>query len=618
MGVETAQAGQTDRDALWRQFAAATSPEAFCSAWLALHCRSVSGIGGGVVVLGSPEDNRPFAPVAFWPDKRQNLRHLATAAERALNERKGIVLKREIPDNGSTRSRYDIAYPFQSGGRVFGVVALDLEARPAEALDEELSRLRWSSAWMDVLFNRSASTRSAAPQERLQATVGLLATMAAEERFHGAALSLATALATRFSCDRVSIGFLRRGRVRVEALSHSAEFGKETNLIRAIGVAMDEAVDQQASIVYPELPDSKPVVLRGQAELSRQFGNGSICSIPLKGHQDIVGAITFERGVNEPFPAEMIELFESVAALAGPLLDIHRREDQWLWRKVLDSTRTTLGYVIGPKHVALKLGVVAALVVAVFLFFAQGDYRVTSKTVIEPATRQTIVPAFDGYLREAPVRAGYLVSKGQLLAKLDDRDLRLERAKSEGQLQQVQKQYYEALGSRNAAQVQIYTSQLAQARAQLALLTDQLARTEIVAPIDGVIVAGDLSHALGAPVERGQTLFEIAPLDAYRIILQVDERDVGSIAVAQQGQLVLSGFVDKPLNFTVARMTPVSTAIEGRNFFRVEARLDNAPENLRPGMEGVSKVFVDRRRLVWIWSHEIIDWARLKIWNWLP
>jgi hypothetical protein len=35
-------------------------------------------------------------------------------------------------------------------------------------------------------------------------------------------------------------------------------------------------------------------------------------------------------------------------------------------------------------------------------------------------------------------------------------------------------------------------------------------------------------------------------------------------------------------------------------------------------MEGVSKVYVDKRKLIWIWTHEISDWARLKVWNWLP
>lgn len=625
-GQSTAQehAGQDgstlydEQDPLWRQFTGATSPEGFCTAWLALHCRAAESIGGGVVLLGSPEENRPFAPVAFWPDKRQNLRHLAQVAERALNERRSVILKRQHPDNGSSRTRYDIAHPFQANGRVFGVVALDLDAKSPEALNEEMRRLRWSAAWMDVLVNRGKSAKVSAPMDRLQSIVSLIATMAAEERFHGAALALVTALATRFGCDRVSVGFMRRGRVRVEALSHSAEFGKETNLIRAIGVAMDEAVDQEASVVFPESPGRKALVLRGQAELSRQFGNGSICSIPLKGHREIVGAITLERGANDPFEAETVELCESLGSLVGPLLDIHRHDDRWLWRRALDSARKLLGRIIGPRYVAVKLGSAAALGLALFLIFAQGDYRITAKTVIEPATRQAIVPAFDGYLLEAPVRAGDVVARGQVLARLDDRDVRLERSKSQSLLAQSQRQYYEALGGLNAAQAQILSSQIAQAQAQVALLNDQLSRTEITAPFDGVIVTGDLSHALGAPVERGQMLFEIAPLDSYRIILQVDERDIGDIAVAQQGQLVLSGFVGDPLTFTVARMTPVSTATEGRNYFRVEARIENAPNRLRPGMEGVSKVFVDRRRLIWIWTHEITDWVRLKVWNWLP
>lgn len=607
-----------EQDPIWRQFAAANSQESFCTAWLALHCRTVQGVSGGVVLLGSLEENRPFVPVALWPDKRQNLRHLAEVAECALNERRGVILKRQQPANGMPQTRYDIALPFQTNGRVYGVVALDLDSRSSDAINEEMRKLRWSSAWMDILLARGKAAKASVPGERLQTMANLIATLAAERRFHGASLALVTALATRFACDRVSIGFIRRGHVRVEALSHSAEFGKETNLIRTIGIAMDEAVDQEASVVFPESPGRRALVLRGQAELSRQFGNGSVCSIPLKGHREIVGAITLERGANDPFDVETVELCESVCALAGPLLDIHRSDDRWLGRRAYESIRTQLGRVIGPRHVALKLGVAAALALALFLVFAQGDYRITAKTVIEPATRQAIVPAFDGYLREAPVRAGDLVSKGQTLARLDDRDVRLERSKSESQLAQSQRQYYEALGTSNAAQVQILGSQIAQAQAQVALLNDQLGRTEITAPFDGVIVTGDLSHSLGAPVERGQMLFEIAPLDSYRIILQVDERDIGDIAVSQRGQLVLSGFVDDPLAFSIARITPVSTASDGRNFFRVEARIDNASSRLRPGMEGVSKVYVDRRRLIWIWSHEITDWVRLKIWNWLP
>ena len=40
---------------------------------------------------------------------------------------------------------------------------------------------------------------------------------------------------------------------------------------------------------------------------------------------------------------------------------------------------------------------------------------------------------------------------------------------------------------------------------------------------------------LGSPVEKGKVLFEIAPLDAYRLIVHVDERDIRYVAAGQSG-----------------------------------------------------------------------------------
>ena len=74
----------------------------------------------------------------------------------------------------------------------------------------------------------------------------------------------------------------------------------------------------------------------------------------------------------------------------------------------------------------------------------------------------------------------------------------------------------------------------------------------------------------------------------------------------------------KPLPLVVERVTPVATADDGRNFFRVEARLEGPTPALRPGMEGVAKIEVGERRLIWIWTHSLVDWLRLWIWTWLP
>jgi hypothetical protein len=39
---------------------------------------------------------------------------------------------------------------------------------------------------------------------------------------------------------------------------------------------------------------------------------------------------------------------------------------------------------------------------------------------------------------------------------------------------------------------------------------------------------------------------------------------------------------------------------------------------LRPGMEGVAKVTVGTRRLLWIWTHRFLDTVSLALWRWLP
>jgi len=584
----------------------------------------IPGVGAGVVVAASPATGR-FAPAAFWPEGRRVATHLAEAVERALAERRGVVLKRQAAGDHPIpgRERYDVAYPIQAGGTTYGVVALDIAQRPQPELEATLRHLQWGSGWLEVLVHRLGASRLApesveAAKQRLQIVLDLVASALGHERFYGAATTFVTTLATRLACDRVSLGFLRGGRMRVRAVSHSAHFGKQTNLVRAIGSAMDEALDQGATVVYPLRPGGETRVTRSHAELARQPDGGAVCTVLLPEGRRFVGALTLERPAERPFEPATVEFCEALAAVAGPVLEVQRRDDRWLIVKAADAGWHQLGHLIGPRHMVLKLVVVGLAVAVGVLMFAKGDYRVSARSVMEARTRLAAVAPFNGYIKEAPVRAGDRVHPNQVLAVLDDREIRLERLKWLSQAEQLVKQRDQAVAKRDAATAQIAAAQIAQARAQIALLDDQLSRTRVMASLEGSVVSGDLSQSLGAPVERGQVLFEVAPLADYRVVLQIDERDVRDVAVGQRGELLLTAWPSDSVPFTVEQITPVSTAREGRNYFRVEAKLDRVPERLRPGMEGVGKVVVDRRLLVWIWTRQAIDWLRLKLWAWLP
>jgi multidrug efflux pump subunit AcrA (membrane-fusion protein) len=161
-------------------------------------------------------------------------------------------------------------------------------------------------------------------------------------------------------------------------------------------------------------------------------------------------------------------------------------------------------------------------------------------------------------------------------------------------------------------------AQVQQAESQLALAEEKLARARILAPFGGIIVSGDLTQALGSPVEKGKVLFEIAPLHSYRLIVNVDERDVRYVAAGQTGAVALAGMPWSPHDLIVSAITPVTVAEEGRNSFRVEARLTELSPQLRPGMEGVAKIHAGRRSIMWIWTRAVAEWLSLAAWKYLP
>jgi RND family efflux transporter MFP subunit len=605
--------------ALWAEFAQPTTIEASCRSWLALQCGIIEGVTGGLVLLG-PADRGPFAPAGVWPSPRRSMKHLTGAAERALTERRGLLSEhRPTGEPGEPpEPRVHVAYPLEVAGRLHGVVVLEVTPRADDELQAALRQLYWGSAWLEVLLRRDAEVRETAARQRLQTVLDMAALAVGHQRFYAAATAFVTALATALGCDRVSLGFVRARRTHVRAISHTAEVRKRTNLVRAIGEAMDEVLDQRATIVHPPAAGQPARVTRAHAELARQHGTGAVCSIPLGDGGRTFGALTLERSAEVPFDSATVELVEAIGAVLGPILETQRREDRWLVTKAAESGRHLFGRLFGAGHPGIKLGTLAVLAVVVFFALAEGTYRVTAPTVVEPLVKRAVVAPFNGYIAEARVRAGDLVRQGDLLCMLDDRELRVERLKSLAQHEQLVRQFHQALAAHNAAQVAILTAQIDQAKAQLTLLNDQLTRTRVVAPLEGIVVIGDLSQSLGSPVERGQVLFEVAPLDVYRVVLQVDERDISDVSTGQAGHLMLSGMPGEPLPLRIEKLTPVSTSREGRNYFRVEARIETTPGRVRPGMEGVAKVEIDRRHLIWIWTHEVTDWVRLALWSWLP
>ena len=591
----------------WARFSSARDAAEFCASWLAILCAQVGRANGALLLLG-PERDGAFRPAATWPDATRNLQYLAPAAEKALTERRGVLLPR---DAGAY-----VGYPIEVSGTLRGAVALDLSGSE-QALQQALRLVYWASAWLVDQFRQQDLRERDAQLARLSLATDLVATALQERRFAAAALALANELAARLSCERVAVGLETPAGIEVRAISHTASFDPKTNLVRLIADAMHEVLDLDAAIVHPPVQGDELGAI-AHAELAREFRDAAVCSVPLVAEGHAIGALTLERASGEPFDAQAVELCKTVGMLLGPILELKRANERGEWQRLREAAALAARALFGPRHPGVKLLAALGALAVLFLTFAAGDYRVAAKTVIEGEVQRAAVAPFDGYVAESRVRAGDSVAQGQLIARLDERDLRLERTRLDSERAQLLGRHRQALAALDRATMAMVAAQISQTDAQLALVEDKLARASLTAPFDGVVVSGDLSQMLGTPVEQGKVLFQIAPLSAYRVILEVDERDIAQLQVGQTGELALSGIPGERLRFAVKTITPVSTAQDGRNYFRVEAQLDDASARLRPGMEGVGKIGVGRRKLIWIWTHPLTDWLRLWAWRWLP
>ena len=580
----------------------------FSQHWLEIVCTLTKGCEAGLLMIAE-EKTRKLRIAAKWPATLSNLKVFNGVVKYVLKKKQPVYFPRSVK---SDHGAWDIcAVPLILGDKLAGILTLRMEPQETETQSALLGSLKQHVAWL-----RLGTLGQARGEDFFARIVGLLASCFEHRHYHQGLVSMVTELTRILACEKAAYGEYHGHYSQVTVLTNSASFDDRSNLVQQIANAMDEAIEQDQIIAFPD--DTTRLILRAHRELSRKFGTGSILSIPLGQDGVIFGAITLMRGEDNPFDAETIQLCQQTFSLLGPYLLLMKEQDRSLPAKLGTRMKTALGKLFGVKHLGKKLTALMLVSLLGFSGLLEGDFRVTADAVLEGKVQRVVNAPFSGYLLSAAVRAGDTVNEGQVMASLNDTEIRLQLAKLDGELQKTRRQYREAQSNRDLVNVRVLNEKINQVNAEIDLALQQLEHLNMTAPFDGVVIEGDLSQKLGAPVERGETLFKIAPLEGYRIILKVSERDISFVREGQHGRLVLPSLSDQELELTVNKITVAAKAEDGANIFRVEAALTDHNQLLRPGMQGVGKIEVGRSRLIWIWTREIVDWLRLWLWSWLP
>lgn len=519
--------------------------------------------------------------------------------------------------------------------RVFGAMCLVLDLGPQGRPEPYLAVLQAVVACFQVHVLKRLGGAHQLLSQQMSVVLDAVGRSVAARNATEMAFFMANELQQHLGCHQVAVGWRKRSdRAKVVAISGKANFNRRGDTARAIEAAMGEALRQERPVRFPPEPghvgsqrpsvsdedgdsdDSetgRPIDLAHE-ELLKICQTDVALTFPLRSGEDIVGAWTFQWR-SDHLPSQADERLVSVATgQVGPVVDWARRADQGMIRRGFRSVGRAAQALLGPRHLAAK-GITAA--VAAFLavmIFVHVPFRVGGDCVLQPTPRRYMTARFDGVLKEANVRPGDIVQAGQLLAELEDYQLRDELGIARADFHEASKQADALFAQGKLAEAQLKRIQADRAQAQIDLLEFKLEHVKLTSPIDGVVLTGDLERAHGMPVQRGQVLFEVAPLDEMVLEVAVPDADAAYVEPDQQGEFSLQARPEQTIDFAVKRIRPQAEVRDEKNTFVIEADVTNDERWLRPGMEGTAKIGIDDRPIGWILTRGIVNWFRMTFW----
>lgn len=242
-------------------------------------------------------------------------------------------------------------------------------------------------------------------------------------------------------------------------------------------------------------------------------------------------------------------------------------------------------------------------------------YQPMRKCVVEAAERKFIASPIDGRVVSATVRPGDVVQSGDVIGQLDDEQTRWELGRLEAELQAASKRRDTALANRAGGDLRLAKLEQESIALKIESLRAQLARLQLCSPTSGVVLQGDWQRREGAPVTRGEMLFEVAPLNRMTIEAHLTTQDLVEIEVGDEATVWVDSAPGNSWRGSITRIDPRATIIENKLVFVAELEVENQAGLLRPGMEGSLRIKTGWKSLGWIVSHRPYRWL-MKNWVW--
>ncbi|MEM7467367.1 MAG: HlyD family efflux transporter periplasmic adaptor subunit [Pseudomonadota bacterium] len=553
-------------------------------AWLSVLKQYVPALSACVVTLDGAANRFEWRQKNDANSQVANLDNLRAAAALARRSRRII----------STHDRHHLTLAGQisTGGKtgaVYGSYAIACDESRGKQIQIQ-TELERSSDWFAQLLARFRLNQLHASSD-LPWALFVLGGSNLSEKLQ----CLVNQVVERGSATRVAIGLAAGRKVGRINISGQREFAKRSPLQHRLRTEMQTAINKWADCgaYAPQITD-----------------HGLTLQIPLLHAERLVGVLLLDRRDGAKFSEAQCDSFANQGSLLGAMIDLAQSAD----RDPVNRLQRFFAANI-PSSGKSKLLIAGLLLAALGAALFPTTQKITAESRIEGKLQRALVAPMETYLDKVHAEAGQLVNEGDLLATFATEDLSLERLKWQSERARKIKAKRDAAARQERAKLGVLEAEIAQANAEIALVESKIERTDLRSPVTGVIVSGDLSQRLGAPVEKGEVLFEVVPDSRYQLTLLFSEQDIKQIEVGLQGYLKLNAFPAKTLPIEVVRITPVNEITATGNYFVAYAAIDQHELAITPGMRGISKIELGKRPSIMNWTRSFRRWVSLKWWQ---
>ena len=248
----------------------------------------------------------------------------------------------------------------------------------------------------------------------------------------------------------------------------------------------------------------------------------------------------------------------------------------------------------------------------------RGTFRVavTASGVVKPIDRIEIKSKASGEIVDLPVEQGDEVLKGDLIARLDQKDERTAVAQAQADLDIAQAELNQAqriydrrnelfdrqlISEEEWNQIELSRTvargKLVQATTVLDRAEERLSESVVRAPIDGVILQkyvekGQIIASGVSNVGGGTPIVDIADMSSVYIEAGIDEIDIGKIGVGQAADVIAEAYPQMHFTGRVVRIAPEARIEQNVTLFDVIVEVENTEGKLKSGMNASIEITI--------------------------